>query len=698
MAQDVDPRLSLEFHRRFQELRTGSPISIDWTLLWDGQGMPKGHLEVHVLQGQEKLGQLRTSNQAVLTKSGARFRTLLPTFTTDDALSPLDIQAYFVSDLGTFDLGERSMRVAGAFRRSFVVAFCKPWQQTTSPDEIAFTATLDFAILIDSDNPLRRLIATYPARIFPDDLPDDPLWLCEYNLVVLLPEGFRDLRRPQLDALQRWVDAGGSLCVFLDEPISPLHAEYLNGLARSPADRPRVTLDNDGQPRLDPRPARIHKGLGRVVIHQTRPMTEAFWTSPGWRSSVEFLWNRLESRRDVSGLARTGGRAGPIPRPRPGSPASVSVIKWRIQTLGSLLARLTPDDFQVVPLWLLATLLVSYVMAIGPIDYFLLGIFRQRKLTWIFFPLVTLGFTLLIIWTSHDYMGTTGDARSVVFRDIGDDGKLVRENRFQLHLKGKHSTQHTTVRRGLFTPIDHRRFLVATNRFGKIPFALSDLDLAAPAEYVGMIPAEFTAVQDLPQWSPQLNRIFRIGPSEEVPSFDWSTIRPETLSKPGELQDRFLASIHASFGDRSGALLLHGERPPHWIGKSRIDLFPSATEWDDPRYRYRDRNINRGPAQPKPEATATDFLQDVCLRPAVGIFTTVAQVGPHGGNNFEDLVMLDPTDPGQWLLVIAQTKGDDLLLYRHLYLDRPFDDIDPFPVTRAVPQAPLPTPSTSPRR
>ena len=85
----------------------------------------------------------------MLTSSGTRFRTLLPTFTTNDPLSPLDIQAYFVSDLGTFDLGERSMRVAGAFRRSFVVAFCNPWQQTTSPDEVAFTATLDFSILIE---------------------------------------------------------------------------------------------------------------------------------------------------------------------------------------------------------------------------------------------------------------------------------------------------------------------------------------------------------------------------------------------------------------------------------------------------------------------------------------------------------------------------------------------------------------------
>ncbi|MDP7277417.1 MAG: hypothetical protein QF363_18195 [Planctomycetaceae bacterium] len=693
-AQDVDPRLSLEFHRRFQELRTGSPISIDWTLLWEGQGMPKGYLEVHVLQGQEKLGRLRTTTPAVLTSSGARFRTLLPTFTTNDPLSPLDIQAYFVSDLGTFDLGERSMRVAGAFRRSFVVAFCNPWQQTTSLDEVAFTATLDFSILIDPNDPLRRLIATYPARIFPEDLPDDPLWLCEYNLIVLLPEGFRDLRRPQMDALKRWVDAGGSLCVFLDEPISRVHAGYLNGLARSAGDR--VTLDDNGRPRLDSGPVRVRKGLGRVVVHQSRPMSKAFRESPGWQSSVDFLWSRHQRRRD---LPARGDSVRVVVRPRPGTPPPLPEIKSRIQTLGSLLARLTPDDFRVVPLWLLGTLLVGYVVVIGPVDYFLLGIFRRRKLTWIFFPLVTLGFTLLIVWTSHDYMGTTGDAKSVIFRDIGDDGTLVRENRFQLHLKGQHSTQETTVRRGLFTPIDHRRFLFSTNRIGSIPFGLSDLDLAKPAEYVGLIPGEFTAIQDLPQWSPQLNRIFRIGPAEKIPSFDWDSIQPEALSVPGKPQSQFIASVRTSFGERSGALLLHGEGPPRWIGESQITLFPSTTEWDDPRYHYRERPSNQGPGKPVvTEVATTSFLQDICVRPPVGVFATISQVGPHGGNNFEDLVMLDPTDPGQWLLVIARTKGHDLILYRHLYIDRPFDTDDPFPVARAVPQPNPPTPSISPRR
>jgi hypothetical protein len=55
----------------------------------------------------------------------------------------------------------------------------------------------------------------------------------------------------------------------------------------------------------------------------------------------------------------------------------------------------------------------------------------------------------------------------------------------------------------------------------------------------------------------------------------------------------------------------------------------------------------------------------------MGVFRAFSRVAPHGGDNFEDLALLDPTDPGQWLLVITVADGDNLVLYRHLYHDRP---------------------------
>ena len=56
--EPVDPRLSIVFNRRYQDLRSGSPLSIDWTLTWGGPRLRRGHLDVHVIQGRRVQGRL----------------------------------------------------------------------------------------------------------------------------------------------------------------------------------------------------------------------------------------------------------------------------------------------------------------------------------------------------------------------------------------------------------------------------------------------------------------------------------------------------------------------------------------------------------------------------------------------------------------------------------------------------------------
>lgn len=689
--EPVDSRLSIEFNRRYQDLRSGSPLSIDWTLKWHGTRLPRGHLDVHIIQGRRIRGRLLSNREIVLTDEGTRFRTLLPPFNTDnDPFSPLDIRAFFISDDGIFPLGERSLRVAGPLRRSFVVAFCEPWQQTSSPEELQFTNSLNAEPLIQAafGQSLalmkQRLVATYPARIYPADVPTDPLWLCEYNMLVVLPDGLRGLRRNQLEAIVKWVDAGGNLCVFLDGPLASVHVQFVNRLARSTDQDPRLRLTENGLPKLTDDPARLHKGLGRVVIHQELPLEQNFRESRRWQASVSFLWNRLHANLGPTQLQSfqfpsRGSQLPPI-SVQPGRRPSASVesqsavnrmtlpneIKWRLNSVNSLFVRLTPDDFEVVPLWLLGMLLAGYVFVIGPVDYVVLGWLRLRKWTWIVFPLMTVAFTVLIIWISHEFMGTSGSARQVLFRDIGDNGELVRENRFELHLAGSHTTLATTVQRGLFTPVDHRRYL-SHNQFYPSGMPSPDLALAEPAEYVGAIPTEFTAVQDLPQWSPQVNRIFRIAPDDPVPVFDWDAVTPETLATTGPVYDRFRASVHAAFGLRCAAILFHENHEALQLWNSEILLFSADTR----SWQMGERRPTASNTQFSTAIQGTNFLENSCVRPTLGIFRALSRVAPHGGDNFEDLPLLDPTDPGQWLLVIAVADGDNLLLYRHLYHDRP---------------------------
>jgi len=669
--EPVDPRLSIEFNRRYQDLRSGSPLSIDWTLQWSGERLPRGHLDVHIVQGRRIRGRLLSDREIVLTDVGTRFRTLLPPFNTDnDPSSPLDIRAFFISDNGVFPLGERSLRVAGPLRRSFVVAFCEPWQQTSSPEELLLTNTLNAEALIQLPFkqslglPRQRLVATYPARIYPSDVPNDPLWLCEYNILVVLPDGLRALRRNQLIAISQWVDAGGSLCLFLDGPLSGLQAEFVNRLVRSTRQSPRLRLDANSMPQLTGNPARLHKGLGRLVVHQDRPFTSEFQVSPDWQASVSFLWNQLHELKPSTPQPIAGSQAMAISSQRPMSQVTGlnNEIKWQLNSVGKLVTRLTPDDFEVVPMWLLGLLLLGYVIVIGPVDYVVLGWLKLRKWTWIVFPLMTVAFTVLIIGVSHEYMGTTGNARSVVFRDIGDSSTLVRENRFELHLAGSHTALTTSVQHGLFTPIDHRRFLSNTEFDPTIQSHL-DLGIAEPAEYIGSIPTGFTAVQDLPQWSPQVNRIFRIAPADPVPQFDWDAIEPEALSTaPENVRNEFRDTVHQAFGSRSGAILFHGNHIARHLWNSQVPLFGGDSQT---RLTTTQRLNVSGDRQ------NIGFLEGSCVRPTVGIFRAVSRVAPHGGDTFEDLPLLDPTDPGQWLLVIAVAEGESLVLYRHLYHDRP---------------------------
>jgi hypothetical protein len=297
-----------------------------------------------------------------------------------------------------------------------------------------------------------------------------------------------------------------------------------------------------------------------------------------------------------------------------------------------------------------------------------LGWFQLRKWTWIVFPVTTLAFTMLIIWVSHEYMGTSGDARHVLFRDIGDDGQLVRENRFELHLSGSHTTLVTNIEHGLFTPIDYRGYLTV-RQFDPGRRFRANPTLAEPTEYVGTIPSEYAAVQDLPQWSPQVNRVFRIAPPDPIPAFDWDRVRPEQLASDADARARFHEAVRGSFGPHCRALLFHGDLDAKDLWQPNVPLFLKELRKNQSQQQRPDIWYEQGLAL----QANRGFLRDSCVRPNLGVFRVVSRVSPHGGDNFEDLAMLDPTDPGQWLLVIAVAEDNSLILYRHLYHDRPHD-------------------------
>ena len=62
-----------------------------------------------------------------------------------------------------------------------------------------------------------------------------------------------------------------------------------------------------------------------------------------------------------------------------------------------------------------------------------------------------------------------------------------------------------------------------------------------------------------------------------------------------------------------------------------------------------------------------EFLREVSARPDWGLFSVVSQISPSGAGNFEDLSILDTSDPNQCLVVAAVRVGDDIIICRRLY-------------------------------
>ncbi|WP_299464338.1 hypothetical protein, partial [uncultured Gimesia sp.] len=58
------------------------------------------------------------------------------------------------------------------------------------------------------------------------------------------------------------------------------------------------------------------------------------------------------------------------------------------------------------------------------------------------------------------------------------------------------------------------------------------------------------------------------------------------------------------------------------------------------------------------------FMDDLCVRNQTGLFQIVSQTSPSGGKNYEDLSILDPSDPDQWLIVVFVPGEDQDTIYR----------------------------------
>jgi hypothetical protein len=713
IAADKPALLSAKIASGSPPVRSDAPMTIVWKLTNNGTSILQGRLELSILEGSDALARVVSDEQTLVPGENLVRMTLPP---LEASIEPsLNLILRFAGQAGAINLDGHLLRVPGRWQRWFVVGII-------DDESTRVARPLDAALrkLRLEDHRADRnevTITTQFAQVAPAELSPDPLSQCGYNLIAVAPAGLRALKDAQLKALLDWTEAGGSLLLLPgSEKLPEGHALLLDELARRsavpapgglalPESAPKANDANEPQdpaPGADPAPSILLRrhGLGRVAILQGDPVA-GLDNDKLLRSLIAFLWKMRADR--AADFASIGGwsspGSGPIAaaaadaaaQPDLSSPAAhrghslqlqmqeiarmrptgLALSPLPLQSGDQLLARLLPRDLRVIPLSLIAFLLLLYVVLIGPVDYVFLGALRKRKYTWVMFPLVTVGFTLVLAQLAESYMNVSGNRRGVVVYDVGEKGRIVRGSRFETLFLSRQANVETPMTQGLLTAMNHQRYSSATWFNVQQNVNTGQNNMAGEPRYAGRIPAGYSGFQFVPQWTPQLNRHFWLfsGDAVKVPPLTQTDFDFEKFADPqvyqaaiirqsGEPITAIRNEVRRAFGESAAAVIVTHDHKVTPVFGNVLQLTARDSE-TSPVNPYQAGYWNAD--------GTSDFLLDICAAAPAGYFSIFSQVAPAGGADFEDLVLVDSSDPGQWLLVIVVARGDDLVLYRKLY-------------------------------
>ena len=152
--------------------------------------------------------------------------------------------------------------------------------------------------------------------------------------------------------------------------------------------------------------------------------------------------------------------------------------------------------------------------------------------------------------------------------------------------------------------------------------------------------------------------------------FDWEVFADSKSYNPGTIaagpmRDALVRLVKQGFGEAAHIAV--------FMGGKRQDLAGTFSFLQSGQVYGIDANGNQiaqpVPYQPgfNPNVKPAAFLEDVSVNGLGGLFAVVSQLSPTGGKDFEDMALVDPSDPDQWLLIVAVERGDEVDLYRKLY-------------------------------
>jgi hypothetical protein len=651
--------------------RNEAPIPVEAHFKWDSTRLLEGRLEMEFLEGNRVLGRYRSGEMA-LTGGEQKFRMLLPPSLAPFSDTQVAVRMKFVAAGGGIDLEPTVLFVPVASERSLVVGWCDAG--TTGG---WLHGGIEQNLLVEKfappeDSIAQRLLMTSAVRLDPEDLPAQPLAYTSFDVVVLTAEAFKEAHERQLQALARWVKGGGSVCVYVGGGLQPYQVWFLNQLAEANPGGPAFASDNAGN--LLPAPKdlmRLRTGLGRSVIVPEAIVADLNTNAPACRQAATFLWKMRSTRTQAivdSGHwevpANSSGQYNFIPsarQPYRTNPQFAEPLSYAIQPtpLGAeLMNLLMPKTVRLIPFSALMGLLILFVLMIGPADYFVLGLLRRRRLTWVLFPATSIAFTVATVLMANHYLGLRDQRRALIVVDLGQDGTALRWNRYELVFAARDKQSVTDLKDALWAPLDVRASApgVYPGMPGQPGFSSGGVPMqgrppntanpypynqayrysggdgreSAPPLYDGVLPVHFQASEAIRQWRPELNRTFSFEPPPVALPANWRDIE---AAWPNLQNIRAKLSEKKSFDGDLYAI----------SGSSSFNTDSRSAE-----------------------ILPASILRELCVGDSRGLLSLVSQVSPTGGGDFEDAQALD-TNAGDSVLAIVTRSGDDIVVYRRFF-------------------------------
>ncbi len=600
--------------------RTDAPRPVEVRLHWNGSQLLEGRIELTLKTKYESIVRVQGPETA-LTNGDQSFRMFLPPVSRFEDTAEVAVR--FLAKSETLDAGSSPIFVPESSGRNFLVCLCKSAAES-SDGSIRLWDHLRPLSYIDALPTLWRSAFKFsPAHFSAEDMPDDPLAYCAFDVVVVDETAFGELHEKQLAALARWIRAGGSACIFPGSDSGNRLPGMLTQLLGESRTKARAAASS-GVKEIQSYTA----GLGQLVLAPP----DVDFDSDAWRETLGALWRIRANLRaggeeadwnvsNSTGTSRNPQRTMAYRNGWTNTLINSKPTTWQFTQSGYwqggiLIQPLLPTEIRLIPTSVIVVILMLFVAMVGPIDYFLLGAFRRRRYTWLLFPCVSAIFTIATVKISRHYLGTRDILGSLRVVDLDEDGRIARVSRVQLFFAAEDREMTTNAQHALASPI---------NGFG-----FSAAQQNSPPCYVGVMPAQFQIVSRVHQWSPQMMRFL-------------------------------------SFDEATPPLPIHLDQNPPWSFDEAVALakkYALGNTPDDDVYFYQKGQFEQ--QEGKHATHIPNLLWAISAAGNYGAFTLVSRISPCGGVFKDDLPLIDSNDPNAWFIAVVHYDKDGITIIRRL--------------------------------